>query len=109
MAMLSNIVSPRVLLIGGGCTAELPAVLAKFSLRRPLLVTDPFMVSSGLIARAVEPLEAAGIPAVLFSETVPEPTDTVVEAGVARLREGDFDCLIGFGGGWPVRTQEAHA
>ena len=109
MAMLSNIVSPRVLLIGGGCTAELPTVLAKFSLRRPLLVTDPFMVSSGLIARAVHPLEAAGIPAVLFSETVPEPTDTVVEAGVARLREGEFDCLIGFGGGSPIDTAKAIA
>jgi alcohol dehydrogenase class IV len=98
-----------VLLIGGGCVAELPAVLAKFSLRRPLLVTDPFMVSSGLIARAMEPLEAAGISPVLFSETIPEPTDAVVEAGVARLRDGDFDCLIGFGGGSPIDTAKAIA
>jgi len=28
----------------------------------------------------------------------------VIEAGVAELRRGDFDCLIGFGGGSPIDT-----
>jgi alcohol dehydrogenase class IV len=107
--MLTSIVSPRLLLIGGGCTAELASVLSKFSLSRPLVVTDPFMVSSGLVTRATDPLEAAGISPVLFSETVPEPTDTVVEAGVERLRGGEFDCLIGFGGGSPIDTAKAIA
>ncbi len=107
--MAALIVSPRLLLIGGGCVAELAEVLAKLSLRRPLLVTDPFMVRSGLIERATAPLDAAGIAYSLFSDTVPEPTDTVVEAGVAMLAAGDYDCLVAFGGGSPIDTAKAMA
>jgi alcohol dehydrogenase class IV len=45
----------------------------------------------------------------VFSDTVPEPVDTVIEAGVAVLRAGSFDCLIGFGGGSPIDTAKAMA
>jgi alcohol dehydrogenase class IV len=104
-----SIVAPRLTIVGGGAVAEVPTVLAKLGLSRPLVVTDPFMVSSGLVRRCLDPLERAGITAELFSETVPDPTDTVVEAGVAALTSGDFDCLIGFGGGSPIDTAKAIA
>jgi alcohol dehydrogenase class IV len=46
----------------------------------------------------------------VFSDTVSDPTDTVIEAGVAELRNGGkFDCLIGFGGGSPIDTAKAMA
>ena len=45
----------------------------------------------------------------MFFDTVPDPTDTVVEAGVAVLRAGDHDCLVGFGGGSPMDTAKAMA
>jgi alcohol dehydrogenase class IV len=45
----------------------------------------------------------------VFSDTVPEPVDTVIEAGVAEFRRGAFDCLIGFGGGSPIDTAKAMA
>ena len=61
--MTTTIVSPRLLLIGGGCVAEVASVLEKFGLRRPLVVTDAFMVSSGLVERCLAPLAAAGIAA----------------------------------------------
>ena len=59
--------------------------------------------------RCLAPLAAAGIRAAVFSDTIPEPTDTVVIAGVAALRAGDYDCLIGFGGGSPIDTAKAMA
>ena len=77
--------------------------------RRPLVVTDPFMVSSGHVRHCLDPLAAAGIAGRVFSDTVPDPTDTVIEAGVAELNKGDFDCLIGFGGGSPIDTAKAMA
>ncbi len=107
--MSFSLVSPRLLRIGGGSVGEIAAVLATFGLRRPLVVTDPFMVSSGLVRRCLDPLAAAGIAAETFSDTVPEPVDTVIEAGVKRLKSGDFDCLIGFGGGSPIDTAKAMA
>jgi alcohol dehydrogenase class IV len=74
-----------------------------------LVVTDPFMVSSRHVQHCLEPLAAAGIAVTVFSDTVPDPTDTVIEAGVAELSRSNFDCLIGFGGGSPIDTAKAMA
>ncbi len=107
--MIRSIVSPRLISVGGGSVGQIASVLEKFGLRRPLVVTDPFMVGSGLARRCLDPLQAGGITAEVFSDTVPDPTDTVVQAGVAALQAGDFDCLIGFGGGSPIDTAKAMA
>jgi alcohol dehydrogenase class IV len=107
--MVTSIVSPRLLLVGGGAVAQIADVLAKLGLSRPLIVTDPFMVSSGMVARVLMPLATKGIDTPVFSETVPDPTDTVIEAGVALLAGLDIDCLIGFGGGSPMDTAKAMA
>lgn len=107
--MIAPLVSPRLLRVGGGAVGQVAEVLAALGLRRPLVVTDPYMVSSGLVRRCLDPLAAAGIEAAVFSDTIPEPTDTVVEAGVAALAGAACDCLIGFGGGSPIDTAKAMA
>jgi alcohol dehydrogenase class IV len=103
------IASPRLLLVGAGTVRQIAEVLGKFGLSRPLVVSDPIMVSTGLIQRALEPLTQAGIAVTVFSDTVSDPTDTVIEAGVATFRQGHYDCLIGFGGGSPMDTAKAMA
>jgi len=105
--MTTSFVSPRLLVIGGGAVGKLAEVLAQLGLSKPLVVTDPWMVSSGTIEKALAPLRAAGIAAGVFSETVPDPTDTVIEAGVAAMKAGDYDCLVGFGGGSPMDMAKA--
>ncbi|MDE8346227.1 MAG: iron-containing alcohol dehydrogenase [Acidocella sp.] len=98
--------SPRIMEIGGGAVARVAAVLARLGLARPLIVTDPFMVSSGLLDRLTGPLAAAGISFDVFSDTIPEPTDIVVEEGVRRINP-DHDCLLALGGGSPIDTAKA--
>ncbi len=107
--MIASIVSPRIMRIGGGSVKQLGELLAQLGLSRPLLVTDPWMVSSGTVNRALDPLKAAGITAAVFSETVPDPTDAVIAAGAAAFKSGSYDCLIGFGGGSPMDTAKAIA
>ncbi|MGE0226164.1 MAG: iron-containing alcohol dehydrogenase [Acetobacteraceae bacterium] len=108
-AVTANIASPRMLLVAGGAVKQVAEVLGKFGLSRPLVVTDPIMVKLGLVRRCLDPLEAAGIQYSVFSDTVPEPVDTVIEAGVAVLQAGNYDCMIGFGGGSPIDTAKAMA
>lgn len=108
-AINMNFAAPRLLLVAAGAVRQITEVMAKFGLSRPLVVTDPFMVSSGHVRRCLDPLTEAGIAVTVFSDTVADPTDTVIEAGVSILRGGDFDCLIGFGGGSPIDTAKAMA
>ncbi len=105
----ANIAAPRMLLVAGGAVKQIAEVLGKFGLSRPLIVSDPFMVKLGLIDRCLAPLAAAGIKADVFSDTIPEPTDTVIETGVAAFAKAPYDCLIGFGGGSPIDTAKAIA
>ena len=93
---------PRTIRIGGGVLNELPEVLAAAGLARPLIVTDAWMVSSGLLERVTALLTTAGISVRVFSEVVPDPTVTSIEAGCAVLAEGTHDCVIGLGGGSPI-------
>ena len=65
-------VAPRFMQVGGGSVGRIADLLAKLGLSRPLLVTDPFMVSSGLVQHCLEPLARNGIAVTVFSETIPE-------------------------------------
>ena len=105
--MVATITTPRLMAVGGGALAELPGMLARLGLGKPLIVTDPFLVGSGHLDRATGHLDRAGIGWRVFSDTVADPTTTVVETGALRLAEGDYDCLVAVGGGSSIDTAKA--
>ena len=93
---------PRTIRIGGGVLDELPEVLTAAGLSRPLLVTDAWMQSSGLLGRVEALLSGAGIACRSFTGVVPDPTVASIDAGCAFLAGGEHDCVIGLGGGSPI-------
>lgn len=108
--MVPPIALPRLMRVGGGAAREIGAVLRTLGYARPLIVTDRFLADRG----SVDPLQAAlvgaGLPAArVFADTVPDPTVASIEAGLAFAREGDHDCVIGFGGGSPLDSAKAIA
>jgi alcohol dehydrogenase class IV len=105
--MAAMITTPRLMAVGGGALAELPSVLAQLGLARPLIVTDPYLVSSGHLERATAHLDRSQVPWTVFSDTVPDPTTAVVEVGTARLAGGNFDSLVAIGGGSSIDTAKA--
>src|SRR6185437_1789048 len=107
--MAAAIALPRLMRVGGGASQELAAVLAQLGLSKPLIVTDAYLVKSGRVETLLEGLAKAGIKTRVFSDTVPDPTVAAIEAGIAFLKEGDHDCVVGFGGGSPMDSAKAIA
>jgi alcohol dehydrogenase class IV len=105
--MAAMIQGPRLMSIGGGAVTEAAQILERLGVRRPLVVSDPFMRDSGLLARLTDGLDAARIKWDLFADTVPDPTTDVVEIGAGLLRSSAYDSLIAFGGGSPMDTAKA--
>ncbi len=93
---------PRTIRIGGGVLNELPDVLLAAGLARPLIVTDGWMQSSGLLDRVEGLLVAAGMTVRSFTGVVPDPTVDSIEAACTFLAGGAHDCVIGLGGGSPI-------
>jgi alcohol dehydrogenase class IV len=102
--MAALITAPRLMAIGGGALAELPGLLGRLGLARPLIVTDPYIAACGILEQATALLDGAKVPWSVFSDTVSDPTTAVIELGVARLRAGNFDCLVAVGGGSSIDT-----
>jgi alcohol dehydrogenase class IV len=102
--MAALITAPRLMAIGGGALLELPGLLARLGLLRPLIVSDPYIAQCGILDRATALLDGAGIPWSVFSDTVPDPTTEVIDTGVERLQAGDFDSLVAIGGGSSIDT-----
>jgi alcohol dehydrogenase class IV len=105
--MSARIVTPRQLLIGGGAVQQLAEVLTGLGLGRPLVVTDPHLIEIGKLDIVAGILDGAGIAWDAFSEIREEPTTDIVAAALAKLKTGDYDCLVGFGGGSPIDTAKA--
>lgn len=95
---------PGLLRVGASAVEGLPGALRQLGLAAPLIITDPFMASSGTLERVRGILAGGGIPSRVFAGVVPDPTVASVEAALAILRDGDHDCVIGLGGGSPIDT-----
>lgn len=110
--MSHNILMPRIMEVGGGALERLPDVLAALDVARPLIVTDRMMMELGYVDRARAFLSAAGMQSGVFADTVPEPTERSIIAGVEAMHNGmdgdqAFDSVIAIGGGSPIDSAKA--
>ena len=107
--MSTQIILPRILQVGDGASQEAGNILNSLDCKRPLIVTDGMMVQLGYVARLQQSLEAASITADIFQDTVPEPTLSSIQAGVDKVRDGNYDSIIAIGGGSPIDSAKAIA
>lgn len=81
--------------------------LSQLSYERVLLVSDPFVVKSGLVKLLTSRLEAARIEYDLFTDIVPDPPIEKVIAGVSAALKTHAPCMIAVGGGSAIDSAKA--
>ena len=92
------------IVFGEGKATEIGALAAGRGWTRVLLVTDPGLVTVGLVDPCVASLAAAGIEVAICSDVVADPPEAVVAAATSAARDHGADAVIGFGGGSSLDT-----
>lgn len=73
--------------------------------KKVFIVTDPFMVSSGMIDKITEKLKSAEV--TVFSEIVPDPPIELVVRGIEEIQKAEPEVLIALGGGSSIDAAKA--
>ncbi|AJJ65011.1 lactaldehyde reductase [Yersinia aldovae] len=98
---------PKISLHGTGAIEDMVKLLSGKQWGKALIVTDGQLVELGLLDSLFAAMKQHQLPYALFSEVFPNPTEALVEAGLAAFKQQQCDYLIAFGGGSPIDTAKA--
>jgi alcohol dehydrogenase class IV len=84
---------------GAGALARLGDLAQATMGARVMLITDPGMMATGIIERAMGILAAAGVDVTLFSGVQADPPEAVVHAATEAAMAAGAQGVIGLGGG----------
>ena len=104
--MAKEFIVPGRILTGSGAL-DLAVELLKNMGKKALIVTDEMMIKLGNCAKVEEALKKAGVSYSIFDRITGEPTDKMVEEGLAVYRKENCDFLVALGGGSPMDTMKA--
>jgi alcohol dehydrogenase len=90
---------PSVTLIGIGASKQIPDKIKALGGSKPLIVTDKGITGCGVTKQITDLLDAAGMKYEVYDDTIPNPTDNNVHAGVEVYKSKKCDSLISLGGG----------
>lgn len=81
--------------------------LKELPYKKVLVITDPFVVKSGMIGMIVTPLVEAGIEYDLFQDVVPDPPIEKISLGVKKMLEYRPDAIVAVGGGSAIDSSKS--
>ena len=84
---------------GFGSALEVAGQLSRLRVEKPLLITDPGLMSIGLVQPLVEALAAKGLNPVVFDQVFEDPPEATVLAAAELGRMQGVDGVIAVGGG----------
>ena len=87
------------LVCGIGAINELPLRLKSLGVTKALIVTDPGLLSTGIVAQACDSLAASDMPFTIYSDVQADPPEAVVLSAAAFARDQQIDGVVGLGGG----------
>ncbi|MNJ34729.1 Alcohol dehydrogenase 2 [compost metagenome] len=95
---------PSVNIMGKGCLQDMGPYIQELNLKKALVVTDKFLVQSGIAGKVLHVLDSIELEYVVYDEVKPNPTCKNVHDGVETLQANGCDFLISIGGGSPQDT-----
>ncbi len=98
---------PATIIVGAGASTEAGAQARRLGVKSALLVTDSYMVSSGLAGRVADAMRGEGVKVTVYADVQPDPTDLNVMEGLEMLRENRCGMVVGLGGGSPMDCAKA--
>lgn len=100
--------TPEYTLIGSKALEEAKPYLKKCG-KKALIVTGKHVVLSDMMAELKKALEEIGIAYFVFDGITGEPTNVMIDEGIAAYKENGCDFCIGIGGGSPLDSAKAIA
>lgn len=100
--------TPQYSFIGADALADAATVFPRLG-KKALIVTGQSMIRQGHVATLEALLDREGVGHARFSEIAGEPTDTMIDAGLAVYQQEKCDFAIGFGGGSALDAAKAIA
>ena len=99
---ISQFSFPTQIAFGPGARKLLPEHLKNLGIGKPLIVTDPGLKNTDVLAAIEDVLEESGIPFNVFSEVQANPYETDVGNALKSFTAGSCNGVIGLGGGSPL-------
>ena len=96
---MQNYFLPPRIEFGDGTIQNLGEHVKAFDGKKPLLVSDAGVINAGILAKAVEALDAVGLSHATYSDIEPNPTDISITDGVEAYKAEACDVVIAVGGG----------
>lgn len=90
--------TPR-LVMGPGSLNSVPQEIKRLGGKKVLIVTDPGLVKSGIVARLEELLDAAKIKRERFDQVLPDPPYEIAAEASEKVKAAGAQVLVGIGGG----------
>ncbi len=81
--------------------------LEQIPYKKVLIITDPFVVTSGMINLITHPLDNARIQYEIFKDVVPDPPVEKIATGVKAMLEYKPDCIVAVGGGSAIDSSKS--
>jgi alcohol dehydrogenase class IV len=84
---------------GSGSISHLGELVRSVMGTRVMLVTDPGMMATGIIDRAMKILAEANVQVTLFSDVHADPPEAIINSATQAAMDADVQGIIGLGGG----------
>ena len=91
-----------IILQGPGCVKDLPTIIRCKGFKKVLVVTDPVLMSLGILDSLFASLKDAGVEYAIYDQVQPNPTIKNVREAQKVYNDNHCQAIVALGGGSPM-------